>query len=304
MLGYVLPCASNGPAYLNAVGKLVEPFGQSAMYGLPSKSRSPFCVKSCSHAATAQFQVVLAPFTTTVRGPDGAQMASENSQSPAPAGQAPPPSVVALVQAPVVKLHGPSPVPPGSMPPMQVQAACWSKENPSGVETLEQDSKCPISCCIRTPPSSAAHGTWFCLEAVSYSGWNAKGVPPHVRELVFMNPLASLATMKPVWPVVRSVTVVKNPAGVSWSVACTLSPGFIFSVWALGAKLASFKSCGLGGPAGTPSVWRYAKFTGSMQLLLQNLKLKLHERLSMVSATQYWVWSQLNASLKGPKPGG
>src|SRR5713101_6759039 len=187
MLGYVLPCGSKGPAYLKAVGKLVEPFGQSAMYGLPSKSRSPFCVKSCSHAATAQFQVVLAPFTTTVRGP--------------------------------------SPVPPGSMPPMQVQAACWSKENPSGVETLEQDSKCPISCCMSTPPSSAAHGTWFCCAAVSYSGWKANGVPPHVREFVFMNPLASLATMKPVWPVVRSVTVVKNPAGVSWSVACTLSPG-------------------------------------------------------------------------------
>src|SRR5260370_22084655 len=167
MLGYVLPCASNGPAYLNAVGKLVEPFGQSAMYGVPSESRSPFCVKSCSHAATAQFQVVLAPFTTTVRGPDGAQMASENSQSPAPAGHAMPPSVVALVQAPVVKLRGPSPVPPGSMPPMQVQAACWSKEHPSRRETLDQDSKCPISCCMSTPPSRPPPGPWFSSSAVS-----------------------------------------------------------------------------------------------------------------------------------------
>ncbi len=213
-------------------------------------------MKSCSQAATGQFQVVFAPLTTTVRGPEGAQMASENSQSPAPAGHAPPPSVVALAQTPVVKLHGPSPVPPGSRPPLQVQAACWSNENPIGVETLEQDSKCPISCCINTPPSSAAHGTWFCCDAVSYSGWNANGVPPHVRGFVFMNPLATLATMKPVWPVVRSVTVVRNPAGVSWSVDSTLSPGFIFSVLSFGAKLASFKSCGLGGPAGTPSVCR------------------------------------------------
>jgi len=36
--------------------------------------------------------------------------------------------------------------------------------------------------------------------------------------------------MNPVWRVVRSVTVVMKPAGVSWSVALTLSPGFIFSV--------------------------------------------------------------------------
>src|SRR5258708_14485960 len=155
MFGYELPCASKGRAYLSEVGKLVEPFGQSAMYGLPSKSRSPFCVKSCWQAATGQFQVVLTPLTTTVRGPDGAQIASENSQSPAPAGHAPPPSVVGLVQTPVVKLQAPSPVPPGSRPPLQVQAACWSNENPIGVETLQQDSKGPISSAIRTPPSRA-----------------------------------------------------------------------------------------------------------------------------------------------------
>src|SRR5258708_15694014 len=111
------------------------------MYGLPSKSRSPFCVKSCWQAATGQFQVVLTPLTTTVRGPDGAQIASENSQSPATAGHAPPPSVVGVVQTPGVKLQGPSPVPPGSVPPLQVQAACWPNENPIRGETPEQDSK-------------------------------------------------------------------------------------------------------------------------------------------------------------------
>ena len=69
-----------------------------------------------------------------------------------------------------------------------------------------------------------------------------------------MNPLATLATMKPVCPVVRSVTVVLKPAGVSCRVADTRSPGFIFNVLALGANVESLASCGLGGPAGTPSV--------------------------------------------------
>src|SRR5260370_2878179 len=96
-----------------------------------------------------------------------------------------------------------------------------------------------------------------------------------------MNPLASLATMKPVCPVVRSVTEVKNPAGVSWRVADTLSPGFLFSVWALGAKLASFKSCGLGGPAGPPSVWGVANIHRPIAFGLQNLIFQPQEKLAV-----------------------
>src|SRR5260370_42425144 len=99
-----------------------------------------------------------------------------------------------------------------------------------------------------------------------------------------MNPLASLGTMNPVWPVVRSVTVVMNPAGVSWSIACTLSPGFIFSVLPLGAKLASLRSCGLGGPAGTPSGCRYAKVTGPVPVFFQDLEVEPHEKPSHVPA--------------------
>src|SRR5260370_19083906 len=100
-----------------------------------------------------------------------------------------------------------------------------------------------------------------------------------------MNPLASLATMKPVCPVVRSVTEVKNPAGVSWRVADTLSPGFIFSVWALGAKLASFKSCGLGGPAGPPPVVRDTKLTRPLQVFVAHFVMYAHEKESVVKAT-------------------
>ena len=40
-----------------------------------------------------------------------------------------------------------------------------------------QTSAWPISCCISTPPSSAAHGTWFCCLAVLYSAWKVNGVP-------------------------------------------------------------------------------------------------------------------------------
>src|SRR5258708_40360439 len=96
-----------------------------------------------------------------------------------------------------------------------------------------------------------------------------------------MNPLASLATMKPVCPVVRSVTEVKNPAGVSWRVAGTLSPGVIFSVWALGAKLASFKSCGLGGAGGAAAGWGGAKVTGACALVVSELLVEDQEKLSM-----------------------
>ena len=58
-------------------------------------------------------------------------------------------------------------------------------------------------------------------------------------------------------------------------------------------------SCGLGGPAGTPLVCRYAKLTGSTQLALQVAKLKLHSRLSMVSAAHHLVVLQLVLSTNG-----
>ena len=63
--------------------------------------------------------------------------------------------------------------------------------------------------------------------------------------------------------------------------------------------------CGFGGPAGTPLVARKAKLTGSMQLLLQVAKPKVHSRLSMVMAPHHFVALQLTASVQGGvKPGG
>ena len=56
----------------------------------------------------------------------------------------------------------------------------------------------PISSCISTPPSSAAHGTWLDCLAVLYSAWKLKGDPLHVLGSVFMNPCEALAMVNPV----------------------------------------------------------------------------------------------------------
>ncbi len=88
---------------------------------------------------------------------------------------------------------------------------------------------------------------------------------------------------------------------------CTviLSPGFIRSVRLFGVNVASFDSCGLGGPGGTPSRWTKAKLTGSTQLLLHGPDpLPVHSRLSMFSAEHQCVLSQLMLSANGANPGG
>ena len=154
-------------------------------------------------------------------------------------GHVVPASVLTFWQTPVLGSHGPSPVfPAPSNPPTQVCAVLASlKVWPAGLAVYAiglaseaHGSKCPISCSISTPPSSAAHGTWFCWLAVLYSGWKLNGVPAQVLKFVFMNPFLALATMKPVWWVVRSRTAVSRPCRVSRRVTASVSPGFISSV--------------------------------------------------------------------------
>jgi hypothetical protein len=129
--------------------------------------------------------------------------------------------------------------------------------------------------------------------------------------LVFWNPFAALATTKPVLPVVRSATEALSPpmsgdpeSGTSLIDTLSTSPGFIFRVLALPRNVAPFGSCGAGGPGGTPSVCMNEKLTGSTQLLLQVAKLKLHSRLSIVSAAHHLVLLQLTESVNGVNPGG
>jgi hypothetical protein len=156
-----------------------------------------------------------------------------------------------------------------------------------------------------------AHGTWLAFLAVLYSAWKLNGVPEQSAMLVFWNPFAALATTKPVWPVVRSATEARSPpmsgdpeSGTSPIDTLSTSPGFIFRVWALPKNVARFGSCGAGGPGGTPSSCMNEKLTGSMQLLLQLAKLKLHSRLSIVSAAHHLVLLQLAESVNGVNPGG
>jgi hypothetical protein len=76
--------------------------------------------------------------------------------------------------------------------------------------------------------------------------------------LVFMNPFLAEAIMKPLLPVVWSVSLTSSawpPAMVAshmWTV--NLSPGFISRVWAFGVNVARLDFCGPGGPVGTPLV--------------------------------------------------
>src|SRR5215469_13952117 len=141
-------------------------------------------------------------------------------------------------------------------------------------------------------------GMMLAARAVLYAGWKLNGVPVQSNGLVVMNPFLAEAIMKPLLPVVRSVSRASSacPPGTfashMWTVI--LSPGFMSSVCALGVTVARLLSCGLGGPVGTPLVWIQPKFTGSMHLLLQlslGLPVFWHSRLSMVSAEHQWVLS-------------
>src|SRR5215471_11461114 len=155
------------------------------------------------------------------------------------------------------------------------------------------------------------HGMMLAARAVLYAGWKLNGVPVQSNGLEFMNPFLAEAIMKPLLPVVRSVSRASSarPPGIfashMWTVI--LSPGFISSVREFGVNVALLLFCGPGGPVGTPLVWMKPKLIGSTQLLLQlslGLPLFWHSRLSMVSAEHQWVLSQLIEVANGAKPGG
>src|SRR5215472_8175404 len=155
--------------------------------------------------------------------------------------------------------------------------------------------------------SPTPQGRMFRARAVAYSGWKLNGVPAQVNGLVFRNPFLAEAIMKPLRPVVRSVSFASSarPPGIlashRWTVI--LSPGFISRVRPFGVNVARSDFCGPGGPAGTPLVWMKAKLVGSGQLKLQ-VWLIWHSRLSMVSAEHQWVLSQPMLSTNGAMPGG
>ena len=151
------------------------------------------------------------------------------------------------------------------------------------------------------------HGMMFCARADEYSDWKLNGVPEQSTGLVFMKPLAAEAIMKPLCPVLKSVSFASSawpPPGIFALNMLSLitSPGFISRVCAFGVTVVRSLSCGLGGPVGTPLVWIQPKLTGSVQFGLQ-VPSAAHSRLSMVSAEHQCVLSQLMLSAKGAKPG-
>src|ERR1700751_1993115 len=142
--------------------------------------------------------------------------------------------------------------------------------------------------------SPAAQPPWLMVLAVEYSGRKFHGVPLQSAIEVFMKPFLADACMNPLRPVVRSVTAVSSaPAFLLSKIRIwSLSPGFIISVFWLGVMVLRSAFCGLGGPVGTPLVWRNAKLTGSTQLLLQG-PLAVHSSESIVSAPHHCVLLQL-----------
>jgi hypothetical protein len=152
---------------------------------------------------------------------------------------------------------------------------------------------------------AAAQPPRLMVLAVEYSGRKLHGVPLQSAIDVFMKPSLAEACMNPVCPERRSRTLVSS-APAFWLSKIriwSLSPGFISSVRWLGVTALRSARCGLGGPVGTPLVWRKAKLTGSTQLLLQT-PVVVHSSESMVSAAHQWALSQLRPSANGANPGG
>src|SRR5437870_2792928 len=78
--------------------------------------------------------------------------------------------------------------------------------------------------------------------------------------LTCWKPLAALATIEPVAPVVRSRTSVRSPCSVSWSVTLSRSPEFMKRDLAgSGVNLATLVVTGVAGAVALPDVVKNAK---------------------------------------------
>src|SRR5215469_3637000 len=99
----------------------------------------------------------------------------------------------------------------------------------------------------------AAHGTRVFSLEVEYIGWKLVGMFTHDLEGFGANwtspkPLAALAVMDPVWPVVRSLMRTWNPSAVSPIATERLSPECMNRSCVLsGVRCASVASTGLAG---------------------------------------------------------
>src|SRR5215471_13196054 len=150
-------------------------------------------------------------------------------------------------------------------------------------------------------------------EEVLNSGWKASGVTVHVVALgsntTLPNPLAVLAVIEPVVPVLWSVTVATWPPGASARCTVRLSPGFIRkSLLRFGMKCSGCSA--FAGAVDCPFLVMNAKFTGSGPAVLRHAVLLnwpvfwFSENVSMVSAAHHRVASHPMPIGCGTQPGG
>src|SRR2546421_7941660 len=110
--------------------------------------------------------------------------------------------------------------------------------------------------------------TRVCGEEVEYIGWKLYGrltqLVPVGSYWTWPNPLAALAVMDPVWPVVRSLMTARSPSGVSRRDTPRLSPEFMNkSLAGFGVNVAVVDCTGFGGAVGRPSPVTNAEVTYS-----------------------------------------
>src|SRR5260370_35450117 len=110
--------------------------------------------------------------------------------------------------------------------------------------------------------------TRVCSDEVEYIGWKLYGIlvqlVPVGSNLTWPNPLAALAVMDPVCPLVRSLMTARNPFGGSRGDTFRLSPDFMNrSLAGSGVNVAGVASTGFAGAAGWPFLVTKAQWAQS-----------------------------------------
>src|SRR5258708_1944399 len=163
--------------------------------------------------------------------------------------------------------------------------------------------------------------TRVCSDEVEYIGWKLYGMlvqlVPVGSYWTWPNPLAALAVMDPVCPLVRSWMTASSPFGVSWRDTLRLSPDFMNrSLARFGVNVAVVESTGFAGAVERPFLVMNAKLTYSRPVLAAQVAFWVvpltgsSERLNMFSAAHHLVGSQPLAPTatcqvgQGTHPGG
>src|SRR6266568_5165920 len=163
--------------------------------------------------------------------------------------------------------------------------------------------------------------TRVCSDDVEYIGWKLYGMLAQLVPVgsywTWPNPLAALAVIDPVCPLVRSLMTACNPFGVSRMDTFRLSPEFMNRSRAgSGVNVAVVDCTGFGVAVGRPFLVRNAKLTYSMPVLAAQVLFRKvpatgsSARLKMFIAAHHLVGSQALAPTAtcqvghGTHPGG